>query len=105
MGSKETRVLRLFNSILEDNGRTFPKIDVSCPRNVSKTELYTDFMLRLRKWTEHCDHIAFTEGGYPKVVGRRLLLPLDVRTKKELYRVLVVATFNVRTDHCLYGGF
>lgn len=105
MDSRESRVLRLFNSILTDNGRAFPKIDVSCPRNVSKAELYEDFIRRLRKWTHHCQEIGFIDGGYPKVVGQKLLLPLDVRTKTELYRKLVVATFNVRSNHCLYGGF
>jgi hypothetical protein len=96
-------VLEYFRDILMDNGRTFPKSDVSCDPRTSRELLFGDFRTRLMRWW-NTGRMGFTEGGYPKVVQGALLLPVDVKSKKELYKKLVVATFNIQTPGCLYGG-
>jgi hypothetical protein len=99
------RVLLYFRDILTDGGATFPKYDVSCTASTPRRALYDDFKGRLLKWWGG-RAIGFTPDGYPKVVRNTLLLPLDVRSKKELYKKLIIATFNIHAEHrpCVYGG-
>lgn len=99
----DRRVLGYFADILTDNGRTFPKSDVSCDPRISREDLFGDFKSRLMRWWKS-GRLGFCEGGYPKIVRGTLLLPKDVHNKKELYHKLVVATFNIQTPKCLYGG-
>jgi hypothetical protein len=99
------RVLRYFGDILTDYGATFPKSDVSCSASISRRALFDDFKGRLLAWWGGRD-IGFTPDGYPKVVGKKLMLPLNVHSKKELYSKLIVATFNIHGQQrpCVYGG-
>ena len=102
--TRKMHIMRIFYEILTDNGRTFPREDVSCPSaRISSRQLFDDFKTRLTKWRGK-RQIGFTKDGYPKITKDRLLLPLDVTDKKELYSKLIVATFNTSSFKGLYGG-
>lgn len=109
----ELQVHRWFLSIILDRGRTFPIQDVSvqdCP----KTKLFQDFLERLvffwsgKRYLSTTDmySIDFTPKGFPKShIGKNtILLPRDVTSRSDLYRKLIVATFNVTEGRGLYGG-
>jgi hypothetical protein len=117
IGMPHRKVYTWFMDILLDDGATFPIEEVSVSpssRNMTKRDLFHDFILRLihfwsgstrlsRKTTYR---IGITPHGFPKsnATKKELLLPKDVRSKDELYRKLVIATFNITEGRGLYGG-
>jgi hypothetical protein len=99
------QILQFFASILCDAGRTFPCKLVSGPNGScdDKATLYGEFKTKLLLFWTGGD-IGFVDAGYPYCVRTTLMLPLDVKTRNDLYKRLIVATFNVETGNKIYGG-
>lgn len=98
------KILSMFISILCDGGRTFPVKTVSSA-NHDRSRLYREFKAKLQLFW-HGSRVDFTSSGYPRTSndGMTLILPTDVKTRQDLYKRLIVATFNMETGNQIYGG-
>lgn len=100
----KAKVVALFISILCDAGRTFPRISVSSSE-VDRTRLYREFKAKLQLFWRG-SRLDFATSGYPQTSndGATLILPLDIKTKADLYERLIVSSFNMETGNHIYGG-
>jgi hypothetical protein len=116
-GDQERRVLNWFMEILRDRGATLPLEELNQPEDISaevRVKLYEDFLGKLmffwsslRKLdTTRGYQVMFIDNPLPKssTCFYQIKLPRNVRSKDELYRKLVTATFNVEAGVGLMGG-
>ena len=110
--AKQLQVYKWFYEILMDQGTSFPFNEVHVQKTPNDT-LFIDFVMRLMFFWSGSNQLSlstryffdFTPHGFPKNAGNVLFLPQDVRSKHDLYKKLIVATFNITEGKQLYGGF
>lgn len=114
INKKQLQVYKWFYEILLDEGASFPFGEVTGDRSSHSSSYFLDFVMRLMFFWSGSNQLSlsmqyvvdFTPQGFPKKGATGVLfLPQDVRSKHDLYRKLIVATFNVTEGKQLYGGF